>query len=220
MKKLIKHLIVGVMVVGMLVGCGEKEPPYESKIYDVITVQERQLIESFTQAYSGAAYRQFLDSIKFVRKNKPEEGSVPFCDVLPAVLSLEDHAKEKYNAWAKKKTPYSLYKNYTGVGLDEACVITPKQETTPETVVEEIFPHAEKQSTEIAESTEVINEENRISAALIRELSESVGDCNIAKVKTITTLDTKGYLNEDDYNTIKDLISTCEMDKLRAELNK
>lgn len=58
-----------------------------------------------------------------------------------------------------------------------------------------------------------------LSAKEIRELTDTVKTCNIAKVKVITLLDQNNLLTVEDKNVIEKLVLRCESDKLLQELN-
>ncbi len=58
-----------------------------------------------------------------------------------------------------------------------------------------------------------------LSAKEIRELTDIVKSCNVAKVKVISLLDQNNLLTVEDKNSIEKLVLRCESDKLIQELN-
>jgi hypothetical protein len=58
-----------------------------------------------------------------------------------------------------------------------------------------------------------------LSAKEIRELTDTVKSCNVAKVKVISLLDQNNLLTIADKNSIEKLVLRCESDKLIQELN-
>lgn len=58
-----------------------------------------------------------------------------------------------------------------------------------------------------------------LSASEIKELTEAVKTCNVAKVKVISLLDQNNLLTTEDKNVIEKLVLRCESDKLIQELN-
>lgn len=58
-----------------------------------------------------------------------------------------------------------------------------------------------------------------LSAKEIRELTDTVKTCNVAKVKVISLLDQNNLLTVEDKSIIEKLVLRCESDKLMQELN-
>lgn len=210
MNKFMKVLMVTAVSVGMLSGCSKP-----IKFEDKATNEEISLIRTINLNKFNSC-RIFSTPIKeaiALRGSKPVNVK-PFQDIKGVVLTYDAS-----NDCRNTKTTYQEL--YFEIYREPLFTTTTKvQGLSSEEGTENLLPTQVEVNKQVISDTITLKDETLLSPKKIRELTNSVGTCNSAKVKLIMLTDTRKPLTISDYEVVTELIVGCEMDLLREELNK
>lgn len=222
MKGILKVLLLGVVSVGMLSGCGDASPKLENSARAKMNTTERSLFDTYEDYLKTYKLRGVLESVR-KRSVKPKDTDVPFCDVVEPLSLVESQLN--INSNYRKFLITEQWKAYKGETLRESCAkangeVKALVTEVVETVEERYTPVEEEIREQVLDDTISLKRETLLSPEKIRELTNSVGECNTAKVQLIVTMNRGEPLTVNDYEKVSELILGCEMDLLREELNK
>lgn len=211
MNKFMKGLMVVVLSVGMLSGC---ESDYYEKAKPLMTSTERDMVGVYMEDYTDDGYDNTLKVLILKRSNTPYKNrrNIPFCDVVETLLEEENPYRSSYENFDAIARRWEVVKGET---LRESC-----EKASNTTNQNSLAPTQIEVNSQIVADTVTLKDETLLSPKKIRELTDSVGTCNSAKVKLIMLTDTRKPLTISDYEVVTELIVGCEMDLLREELNK
>ncbi|AUR86005.1 membrane lipoprotein [Vibrio phage 1.081.O._10N.286.52.C2] len=241
MKKFLTIAIVSASL--LLTGCAAEtveESTIESLVGARPTLSQTEIamldkfgVSSFLSRYDSTYEAISKSRIKFGQEIiVRSDTEVPFCDVLSVLLADEDKSGQDDRSYSLNNQWKASY----GITLQEQCrevAQTSAAEYEDALVLEQELLKAEiaidgtdtvvtKDEVLVAnviEDTVIIDDEALLSPSMVRELRQSITDCNRAKVKLMGIMDQGEPLTTSHYNEVEKLNLQCEMHLLEVEIN-
>ena len=201
-------LLISVMLLVGLSGCSD----YSGDVKKLLTNQEKVMLETYYVEYEGAGYNDTLRSIKIVRASRPYHNlEVPFCDVLPTLLSEDNPSRHSYKTRMSIVSSWELINRIT---LEESCMGTVPtiKQTLPQVIPKTII---------VPDTPKVVDK--ILPAPLPLEMYEKLetlvvnGKCKSADNKLLSIMSERALLLT-DYAFIENIIIGCTAFKLRTKL--
>lgn len=239
MKKILLTVLLAATT--MLVGCGEPPKPTTFETTQVnsvkfaepyLSTKEKVMIQNVWNADTDRDLMQYydhlLEGILVTRKSfgqapKPREDNlIPFCDV-------KSFLQKDINEWRRPSANYLInnqWKNEYGVTLITACEqevgesigLTKKLSETQ--LVEAVTKDkAETKVQDVAKDSILIDDTALLDVPRMRQLTESVKDCERARIKLVGILDANEELTVKHYDDIMKIVIQCERFKLEQAVN-
>ena len=212
---MIKKLLLLVVLGLVLTGC--KSDHYDNA-YALLSTNERLLLDLYVSDYRSDGYDKTLLAVLFNRHlTSPDDNNydesllvenqkAPFCDVLTTLEAEETPSRASV---VEGESILTRWEDIRGKTLRESCGL-----------VEEKVAPIDDNAFEIEYEEGTFDDPDKyISKQDYKDLGETVGECNIAKVKLISLMGL-GLITEDQKEEITMLTLQCEHDKLRQTLNQ
>ncbi|CAL9989650.1 hypothetical protein VPHD480_0327 [Vibrio phage D480] len=242
-RKIMKKLFTAAALIGslFLVGCNETTDNTDNDLLlnalPAMSKTEKDMLDHLTQSaylsYHNDTYAEIIRTrITFGRDVTPRPDElVPFCDVIGTV-NADEKSRDvvgrhfTLNSQWFEKYGITLTTQCNQIQYDKEQIEQARQRMIEQAKADELEVSNSVVSKEavrvekILEDTVIIKDEAVLSPELVRELRQSVTDCNRAKIKLIGIVDSGETLTTTHYDDVQSLVLQCEMHQLEVELNK
>lgn len=239
-----KMLLIAVLGASVLTGCNytiEASSNDELKAaLPTLSQPEKDMLNVYYKPSFISHYEDTFNAIVRSRIKFGEDpivrsdNDVPFCDVIEQVVAdeMREDSTRSYTLSNQWKTAY-------GITLSEQCSLLDadvrakleaarkierekiaKLEADKLNVSESVVSKEAIRVEKILNDVVVVEDDVRLSPALVRELRQSVTDCGRAKNRLMDILGYGEPLTMTHYDDVQKLVLQCEMHLLESDLNK